>query len=188
MSTYKSISVKETVERMKSGGVMVDVRTAGEYEGSHVAGSVLHPLQELNPAKVKELSQGAPVYVMCQAGMRAARAAGQLAASGIDPVFVVDGGMNAWEAAGLPVQRGGRRVLPIERQARLCMGALAFVGGVLAYLVNPAWAGLSVFAGAGLIFSALTDWCGLGLMLARMPWNASNGGGGCCGSRTCGEN
>lgn len=167
---------------------MVDVRTPGEFEGSHVVGAVLHPLQELNPAQVKNLGKGGPVYVMCQAGVRAARAAGQLSAAGLGSLFVVDGGMNAWEAAGLPVERGERQVMPIERQARFCMGGFALIGAVLAYFVNPAWAGLSAFAGAGLMYSAVTNWCGLGLLLARMPWNAASGGGSCCGSKACGEN
>ena len=45
------------------------------------------------------------------------------------------------------------------------------LGVLLGWLVHPAFLGLSAFVGAGLVFAGITDTCGMGMMLARMPWN-----------------
>lgn len=82
----------------------------------------------------------------------------------------VEGGTLAWEGAGLPVVRG-RRVISLERQVRIAAGALVVAGVLLGWLVHPAFLGLSAFVGAGLVFAGVTDTCGMGLLLARMPWN-----------------
>jgi hypothetical protein len=87
---------------------------------------------------------------------------------------VVQGGVQAWEAAGLPLNRG-RKTLSLERQVRIIAGALVVVGAVLGYLVHPAWVGLSGFVGAGLVFAGITDTCGMAMVLARMPWNQRSG-------------
>jgi hypothetical protein len=50
-------------------------------------------------------------------------------------------------------------------------GSLVLIGCVLAWWVHPAWIGLSAFIGAGLLFAGITDTCGMGMILARMPWN-----------------
>jgi hypothetical protein len=48
---------------------------------------------------------------------------------------------------------------------------LVLLGAVLAWWVDPAWIFLSGFIGAGLVFAGVTDTCGMGMLLARMPWN-----------------
>ena len=78
--------------------------------------------------------------------------------------------MQAWEAEGLPLNRG-RKMMSLERQVRIAAGALVFTGALLGYFVNPAWIALSGFVGAGLIFAGITDTCGMGMLIARMPWN-----------------
>jgi rhodanese-related sulfurtransferase len=87
----------------------------------------------------------------------------------------VEGGTLAWEAAGLPVVRG-QKVISLERQVRIVAGFLVLVGALLAMTVHPYFAGLSAFVGAGLMFAGITDTCGMGMLLARMPWNQVAGG------------
>ena len=82
----------------------------------------------------------------------------------------VEGGTQAWDAAGLPVIRG-QKAISLERQVRIAAGSLVLTGAVLSHWVHPWWIGLSGFVGAGLIFAGITDTCGMGLLLARMPWN-----------------
>jgi len=41
----------------------------------------------------------------------------------------------------------------------------------LGALVHPGFYALSAFVGAGLLFAGLTDWCGMAMLLAKMPWN-----------------
>jgi rhodanese-related sulfurtransferase len=87
-------------------------------------------------------------------------------------VYNVEGGTAAWERAGLQVvRREGRRVISLERQVRIAAGSLVLIGVTLGWLVHPALFGLAAFVGLGLVFAGVTDWCGMGLLLARMPWN-----------------
>jgi len=150
---------------------LLDVRTPEEFSEVHVPGSVLLPLSALEPGKVRELLTGKSAgYILCRSGGRAKQAAGTLEAAGLDNLFVVEGGVDAWAAAGLPVDRG-RATMSLERQVRIAAGSLICTGAVLGYLVNPAWIALPAFVGAGLMFSGITDTCGMGMLLARMPWN-----------------
>jgi len=49
--------------------------------------------------------------------------------------------------------------------------------------VNPAWIALSGFVGAGLVFAGITDTCGMGMLIAPMPWNNRRTSGTCCSSK-----
>ncbi|MCE0521452.1 MAG: rhodanese family protein, partial [Methylacidiphilales bacterium] len=102
----------------------------------------------------------------------ASKAAEKLAKEGLNNAVVVEGGTLAWIDAGLPVNRGTTKVISLERQVRIVAGSLVLTGVLLAIFVHPYFIGLSAFVGAGLIFAGITDWCGMGLLLARLPWNA----------------
>ena len=82
----------------------------------------------------------------------------------------VEGGTLAWEQAGLPVVRG-KKAMSLERQVRIAAGSLVVLGTALGAFVHPGFLGLSAFVGAGLVFAGVTDTCGMGMVLARMPWN-----------------
>lgn len=178
----KSIHARELNDNFHDG-LLLDVRTSAEFEEMHIPGSRLLPLHELDAQKVKEMG-GSRVALICRSGNRAKQAAEKLQAAGQGGVEVLQGGVLAWEEAGLPVRRG-RKCLSIERQVRIGAGVLIVTGLVLGTLINPWFLLLSGFVGGGLIFAGLTDWCGMGLILARMPWN--NRGGSCAaeGGATC---
>jgi hypothetical protein len=98
---------------------------------------------------------------------------------------VVEGGLEAWTAAGLPVERGASRVLPLMRQVQIVIGLVSGVGAALAIWKHPLFALIPLGTGAGLLFAGLTGTCGLALLLARMPWNqrASSNAGGAPGAK-----
>lgn len=153
---------------------VIDVRTPVEFVEVHVAAAKNVPLDSLDPASLYEthdLSLEKPVYILCRSGQRATRAAAQLAQGGFPNSVVVEGGTLAWLEAGLPVNRGKGRVISLERQVRIVAGAIVLTGVLLSHFVNPSFIWLSGFVGAGLIFAGITDWCGMGLLLARAPWN-----------------
>ena len=81
------------------------------------------------------------------------------------------GGVAAWKAAGLPVEKDEHAPWSLERQVRVVAGALVVTGVVLGFWIHPGFFGLSAFVGAGLVFAGITDWCGMGLLLAKAPWN-----------------
>lgn len=91
-------------------------------------------------------------------------------AAGLENLHVLDGGMNAWIAAGLPVVQG-RKNLSLERQVRIAAGALAATGGLLAAILHPAFGWLAAFVGGGLVFAGLTDLCGMAMLLARLSYD-----------------
>lgn len=173
----KTIRAKELSETL-SEGLLLDVRTPAEYEELHIPGSHLMPLHELDCGKVRELAgEGKAVTLICRSGNRAKQAAEKLAAAGHEGTVVLEGGVLAWDEAGLRVNRG-RKTMSIERQVRIGAGSMVVAGVVLGAMLNPLFLIISGFVGCGLIFAGVTDWCGMGLVLARMPWN--NRRGNCC--------
>lgn len=171
MSAIATISPEELQIRRAAGPVaLIDVRSPAEYQGLHAEGATLVPLEKLDP---NALDASTPVYVICETGHRAAIAAERLRAAGRADVVVVDGGTVRWAAAGLPVVRG-KKTWSLFRQVRLIAGVLVLAGVALGWFVHPAFYGLAAFVGAGLTFSGLTDFCGMALILARMPWNRSS--------------
>lgn len=165
--------------------LLIDVRTPGEYRSVHAEGSLCLPLDTLDAAAVRAAgADGRPVHVLCASGARAELAVRRLRDAGLDGCAVVAGGTEAWAAQGLPVVRG-RGVIALERQVRIGAGALVVTGVVLALTVHPYAIALSAFIGCGLVFAGVTGWCGMGLLLARMPWNRSGGASapGCATAR-----
>uniref|UniRef100_A0A7C4QQN6 DUF2892 domain-containing protein n=1 Tax=Schlesneria paludicola TaxID=360056 RepID=A0A7C4QQN6_9PLAN len=149
---------------------LIDVRTPVEFREIHIPFARNVPLDRLDPQKLREEHSGdEPLYVVCRSGSRGRQACEKLQASGLK-VVNVEGGTLAWEQAGLPVERG-RKAISLERQVRIAAGTLVLLGVALGVTVSPYWLGLAAFVGAGLVFAGITDTCGMGLLLARMPWN-----------------
>jgi len=152
---------------------LLDVRTPLEYAEVHVPQARNEPLDGLQPKTLFDagkLPKGKPIYLICRTGGRATKAAEKFARDGWDETVVVDGGTQGWVAAGLPVNRSNIKVMSLERQVRIAAGALVLTGVLLAQ-IYPVFIGLSAFVGVGLIFAGVTDWCGMGLLLAKLPWN-----------------
>jgi rhodanese-related sulfurtransferase len=149
---------------------VIDVRTPVEFAEVHVPQARNMPLDELAPG-TSPLSKDQPVYLLCRSGQRATKAAAQFARDGFTLPVVVEGGTLAWIDANLPVTRGSVKVISLERQVRIAAGAIVFTGVILARFVNFNFIWLSGFVGAGLVFAGITDFCGMGLLLAKLPWN-----------------
>jgi rhodanese-related sulfurtransferase len=169
-----SVSPAALAANLGSGNAhkLLDVRTPSEYASAHVPGARLIPLSDLNvEAILAGHMPGTPIYVLCQAGARAAKAIEQFERTGCGDCVLVEGGTQAWIDAGLPVHHGARSVLPLMRQVQIVVGALSAVGAVLALAANRWFAILPLFFGCGLLFAGITGTCGMALLLARMPWN-----------------
>ena len=95
----------------------------------------------------------------------------KLEKEGFTDCQVVEGGTLGWAEAGLPVNRGTTKVISLERQVRIAAGLLVLTGVALGTWVHPGFYGISAFVGAGLTFAGITDWCGMAMLLAKMPWN-----------------
>lgn len=153
---------------------LIDVRTPMEFAEVHVPQAQSIPLDEINPKNLAgsgRIQQDQPVYLLCRSGGRAAKAAEKFAREGFGQPVVVAGGTLAWIEANLPVTRGQTMVISLERQVRIAAGLLVLLGVLLGWFVHRGFFGLSAFVGAGLVFAGVTDFCGMGLLLAKMPWN-----------------
>lgn len=165
-------TVHEINQRLNSGVEcqVIDVREFSEFNSERIADARLMPLSSFEK-HADDIDHSKPVYLMCRSGNRAKQAAEKLIRRGFTDVHIVDGGMAAWTSADLPVIRGTSKVWSLERQVRFAAGLFVLTGVVLGFLVTPYLFLLSGLIGAGLVFSAVTDTCGMGMVLARMPWN-----------------
>ncbi len=152
---------------------LIDVREYPEYAGGRVKGAKLIPLGDVEQ-RYNEIDRNNTVYVMCRSGKRGGEAQKKLSALGFSDVKNVEGGIEAWKAAGLPVEKDANAVWSLERQVRFAAGSLVVIG-VLLSLISPYFILLSAFVGAGLVFAAVTDTCGMAMALAKMPWNKQQG-------------
>lgn len=173
-----TISPKQLYETIQSGQSveLIDVRTPAEFQEVHASIARNVPLDQLDAAKIaaERNGGGQPLYLICRSGSRGNQACEKFLAAGYPNIVNVEGGTQAWEQAGLPVVRG-RKAVSLERQVRIAAGSLVLIGAILAWFVHPAFIGLSAFVGAGLVFAGVTDTCGMGMMLAKMPWNQAPG-------------
>lgn len=164
------------LEELRRGGSpveLIDVRTPVEYAEVRAEPARLAPLDSLDPRAVMESRNGSkddPLYTICRSGSRGRQAAERFHAAGFTNVVNVEGGTLAWDQAGLPVVRN-RKAVSLERQVRIAAGSLVVIGTALGAFVHPAFLALAGFVGAGLVFAGVTDTCGMGMALARMPWN-----------------
>ncbi len=149
---------------------LVDVREYAEFAGGRISGAKLLPLGELEKRNA-ELDRSKTVYVMCRTGNRSAQAQKKLKALGFENVINVAGGFEAWKKAELPFERDEKAPWALERQVRFVAGLFVLAGVLLSVLVHPYFVWLAGFIGAGLVFSAVTDTCTMGMILLKMPWN-----------------
>lgn len=168
----KQATVHEINEMLETGGEcqVIDVREFSEFNSERIADAQLMPLSNFEK-HADEIDHSKPVYLMCRSGNRATQAAEKLAAKGFTDIHVVKGGMTAWAGADLPIVKGESKVWSLERQVRFAAGAFVLTGILLSLFVTPYFILLSGFVAVGLMFSAVTDTCGMGMVLARMPWN-----------------
>jgi rhodanese-related sulfurtransferase len=157
-------------EETPSSHVLIDVRTPVEFAEAHIRGARLHPLDDLSADNVRAELGGRPALVTCLSGGRARKAAEKLEAAGVE-ADVLEGGLIGWEKAGLPVVRGTPKGMPLFRQVLLTVGLINLAAGALALGIDVRWAWVPVLTGCGMILSGATGFCGMALLLAKMPWN-----------------
>jgi rhodanese-related sulfurtransferase len=149
---------------------VLDVRTPGEFDTVHIPGAYNVPLDLLREHReeiVTHLDQN--VVLVCRSGQRAGQAEQALRDAGLDNVGVLDGGIIAWEAQGLPVNRGTQR-WDLDRQVRLVAGSVVLTS-ILGSIAVPRLKWLAAGIGGGLAAAALTNTCAMGMLLSRLPYN-----------------
>jgi rhodanese-related sulfurtransferase len=153
--------------------VVLDVRSAAEFESMHIRVSYNVPLPLLSEHTAELAARlGSRVVLVCQSGSRAEQARQRLDGAGLGTAYVLTGGVPAFAAAGGDVVRGKGR-WDLERQVRLAAGSLVVLGLAGGKFVSPKVRMLAGAIGAGLTFSAATNTCAMGRALSAMPWNTA---------------
>lgn len=169
--SLKKIDATSLNRRLEAGtAILVDIREADEYAREHIVGARLVPLSGFDRHDLDH-EHGKAVVFHCKSGSRTATNASRILAKGFSEAFMLDGGIEAWKKAGLPVHREATAPLEMQRQVQLAAGSLVLIGVVLGFTTAPVWFALSGFVGAGLMFAGATGTCGMANLLQVMPWN-----------------
>lgn len=153
----------------KSDWQLIDVRSPGEYASGHIPTAINIPMDQLESRK-GDLLLDKPILLICQSGKRAEISASYLMGDGFQ-LHILKGGMNNWEKAGQSMICNQRTRWSLERQVRLGAGLIVLTGLALSQIFDFKWIYLSLFAGAGLTFAGLTNFCPMAVILGKMPWN-----------------
>ncbi len=154
--------------------LLIDIREPDEQAREHIVGAKLAPLSSLHAQDFGDAREKIAVF-HCRSGNRTQVNAEKLRACGFAQAYCLDGGIEAWKAAGLPIRSNTRAPLEIMRQVQIAAGSLILAGAALGATTHPAFYGLAAFVGAGLLFAGATGWCGMAKLLKAMPWNKNPG-------------
>jgi rhodanese-related sulfurtransferase len=175
INTISPQSLDSLLSRDKSVN-LIDVRTPPEFQSGHATGAISVPLDDLHPENLPNLLGDSragyerPLFLTCQTGARAGKAAERLKEAGFNNLFLLEGGTKAWQKAGLPMQRCSNGI-SLERQVQITIGVLLVLKVVFGFTVNELFFAAIPIIGAGLIVAGITRWCGMARLIARMPWN-----------------
>jgi rhodanese-related sulfurtransferase len=164
LQTIDPLTAKRLID---NGALLVDIREPDEHARERVPGARNTPLSRLG-----SLATDAKAIVFhCRSGARTSGNASRLAAAAAGEAYILEGGIDAWKKAGLPVAIDRAQPIEIMRQVQITAGALVLAGILLGIWVAPAFLALSGFVGAGLMFAGISGRCGMAKLLGLMPWN-----------------
>ncbi|RYX89584.1 MAG: DUF2892 domain-containing protein [Bradyrhizobiaceae bacterium] len=167
--TLPHISTSEAQKLIARGAVLVDIREPDEHARERIALARHEPLSRLRDVSVPEATPA--VIFHCKAGSRTAANVERLASSTQCDAYILDGGIEAWKSAGLPVIADRKQPIEMMRQVQIVAGSLVVTGAVLGTWVSPGFYALSAFVGAGLVFAGVSGTCMMARILALAPWN-----------------
>jgi len=153
--------------------VIVDVREPAEHEAKKISGANLLPLANVCKDALP-CYENKKLVLHCHGGKRSLSACQKLISEDPDlEIYNLEGGISAWSSQGCEIKTSGKFFLPLDRQVQLTIGFGVLIGSILGYLFSAKFFLLSGFFGAGLIFAGISGYCGLAILMAKMPWNKS---------------
>lgn len=162
-----TITPAEAKRRIAQGAALIDIREKDEYAREHIAGARNRPLAAL--ADLDGVK--GPIIFHCRAGTRTSANASRLQQAAECEAYILEGGLEGWKQAGLPVAVDKSQPIEINRQVMIAAGSLVLIGVLLGAFVSPRFYALSGLIGAGLVFAGVSGFCGMAKLLALMPWN-----------------
>jgi rhodanese-related sulfurtransferase len=170
---FTSLPPREAQKLLESGkAILIDIREAEEFAREHIRGARHVPLSALDRHDFdRERADGKAAIFQCQSGRRTEMNRERLIALGFQQAYVIEGGLNAWRAAGLPSHVDRKQPMELQRQVQITAGSVVLAGVVLSVAVSPWFVVLSAGVGAGLVYTGVSGSCLMGQILALMPWN-----------------
>lgn len=167
MTTHMIDAVTAREWLQNGEAMLIDVREADEFAAMHIPQACSIPLAQL-AENLPACPQGIKRIFHCQKGKR-----GEQACAVVDgEKWNIDGGIEAWKAAGLPViTTGAKQGISIMRQVQIVAGSLIALAVLLGFAGQGAGFVLAGLFGAALATAGITGWCGMAMLLAKMPWN-----------------
>lgn len=174
MPEYEHITPQRLEKWLEADRVtLIDVREPAEFSAEHISGAVNIPLSSLNDSALKDLEDKDIVF-QCASGNRSCRALDKVSGASHDAkLYNLEGGITAWKKAQMPTEKSGKKLLPLDRQVQVTLGGLILFFSLLGFFVHNAYFIVPAFIGAGLLNAGITGWCGMALLMAKMPWNRS---------------
>ncbi len=166
----ESITPQYARQLIGQGALLVDICAPDEHAREHIACARHVPLEQL-AGKADSLGDSSPVIFHCRSGMRTQSNAQDLCACVRGQAYVLQGGLEAWKKAGLPVVTKASQPMEIQRQVQIAVGALVVLGTLLGFMASPWFHILSGVVGAGLVVAGVSGFCGMAHALMLMPWN-----------------
>lgn len=167
------ISPERACQLLESGAVLIDIREADEYARERIAVSRHLPLSSIGRLPLSVDGAKAVIF-HCKSGARTEANATKLANAARCGAYVLEGGLEAWKRAGLPVLTDRKQPLEIMRQVQIVAGGLVLAGVVFGAAIRPAFYGLAALVGAGLVLAGITGTCAMARLLRIMPWNRAS--------------
>tara|TARA_R110001592_G_scaffold29350_5_gene106529 strand:+ start:1301 stop:1831 length:531 start_codon:yes stop_codon:yes gene_type:complete len=173
----KSISVEQAAALIKNGeAVLIDVREPDEFKESHIAYAISVPLSVLEVGfQMLEIPAKKTILFQCLKGSRGQMACERIQGLGScqNKIINIEGGIEAWKAQGLPIIESSTSSanISIFRQVQIIIGFLIALCVVIGFTGVQIAFVLAGILGAALCFAGLTGWCGLAMILSKMPWN-----------------
>lgn len=168
--SLKPLSPQTTRQYLDQGVLLVDIRSPDEYAREHIAQAHPIPMEQLAEGAAA-LQNAKAVIFHCRSGNRTQMSAQGLSACVTGEAYVLEGGLDAWKEAGLPVVVDTSQPLELQRQVQIAAGSMIVLGTVLGATVSSMFFMLPGFVGAGLVFAGVSGFCGLARLLMKMPWN-----------------
>lgn len=172
--TIKNIDAKTLKKWLENDeAIVIDVREPAEHESLKIINSKLVPLSQICKNQLPEISSK-KLVLHCHGGRRSLSACNKILSEDSElEIYNLEGGISAWKNEGFSVETSDKFFLPLDRQVQLAIGCGVFFGSILGFFVNQLFFLLPIFFGAGLIFASLTGYCGLAVLIGKMPWNKS---------------
>jgi rhodanese-related sulfurtransferase len=164
----QTITPEAAQRLLDEGAVLVDIRSAGEYARERIEQARHIPMERV---AFTDLPSASALIFLCRSGNRTRMNAQVLGARASCNSYVMEGGLDGWIKAGLPVIRDPAQPMEISRQTQIVAGTLVLAGVLLGAFFSPYFYALAGFVGAGLVFAGASGFCGMARLLMKMPWN-----------------